>query len=110
MSDQEINKAIAEACGWGGIQHSDAYSCWQGYPPGNKVFTVPIPDYCNDLNAMHEAEKVLTPPPNELNAYAEILMRISRDAGNHYTFMATARQRSEALLRTIGKWPEKGMK
>lgn len=65
------------------------------------------PDFGLDLNAMHEAEKTLENPDinaiqEELNIYAEILSRISRSAGNHYTFQATAAQRREAFLRAKG--------
>ena len=57
-----------------------------------------MPDYLNDLNAMHEAEKVL----NEAYLW-------NRYKGWLLTWMtepirATAPQRCEAFLKTIGKW------
>ena len=57
------------------------------------------PDYLNDLNAMHEAEKVLT--DKQAILYDSILDLISG-----WTFHRTAAQRAEAFLRTIGKWED----
>lgn len=81
-----------------------------GYP----VFARELPDYPNDLNAMHEAEKVLTGRDSE--EYALMLSRVCDgqrpDAYKHWsdiaggTTSATAAQRCEAFLRTIGKWDE----
>lgn len=49
MTEQEINIKIAEACGW----KPDNRGVGMLSPQGSYE---PIPDYCNDLNAMHEAE------------------------------------------------------
>jgi hypothetical protein len=61
------------------------------------------PNYLNDLNAMHEAEKFL-------NGMDEITYLAKLHNGNRYCSWegtcATAAQRAEALLRTIGKWEE----
>lgn len=76
MTDTEINTAIAEACGW-----------------------TDTPDAVNDLNAMHEAEKVMS--EGELWSMAYALPHVSP-----LNFRATARQRAEAFLRTLGKWKE----
>jgi hypothetical protein len=63
-------------------------------------------NYCADLNAMHEAEKVLT--SSEEKMYFANLKEIVgdliwyRDPCTNYR--ATARQRAEAFLRTLGKW------
>ena len=136
MTDQEINKAIAEhhhRCRivpgtgmwrgqwllktWDGPD--DPYECKE-FPDGADT----LPDYCNDLNAIHEAEKAV--PRHLWPDYAmEIRRIIQRDCNSkpHYIlgceraqmiadfwfYHATARQRSEALLRTIGKWPEKDL-
>ncbi len=90
MTDEQINAAIAE------IHLSERY------PDGYWVR-----DYCSDLNAMHEAEKVLAPKNWD---------RFSEKWWNYYhhlvdgdvckTIHATARQRAEAFLRTLGKWEE----
>lgn len=66
----------------------------------------PTRDYCNDLNAMHEAEKVLT----HIRAaeYARILTSIAWQSEQPVfaPMTATARERVEAFLRTLGKWEE----
>jgi hypothetical protein len=80
-----------------------------------------LPDYRTDLNAMHGAEKVLQ---NEGGMecvsrykYSEILFEMcggstGPDGENESTetnfnlLHATAAQRAEAFLRTVGKWVE----
>jgi len=58
------------------------------------VHPIPPPDYCNDLNAMHEVEKTLTDHWDGFHFRNHIANNVH----------ATARQRAEAYLRTIGKW------
>jgi hypothetical protein len=58
-----------------------------------------IPDYLNNLNAMHEAENVLT--ADQWYEY-DRLMPLRDPQKMH----ATAAQRAEAFLRAIGKWVE----
>jgi len=98
MTDQQINEAIAEVCNWPGnlICRDFNGNLWPSDPP----------DFCRDLNAMHEAEKIVTSDCNM--TYANQLARITNA---HYSddpafFCATARQRAEAFLRTLGKWEE----
>lgn len=106
MTDEQINRAIAEASGWTDIHDSGPWhnhKLW-GYPPerpgqGGNAYKY-MPDYCNDLNAMHEAEKRLD--DNE-DYYFALLCAL----GNWpKAIQATARQRAEAFLRTLGKWEE----
>jgi hypothetical protein len=59
-----------------------------------------LPDYLNDLNAMHEAEKMLEADDN--HAYGCYCSDLYEKYGN--TVSLTASQRAEAFLRTIGKW------
>lgn len=68
-----------------------------------------LPDYLNDLNAMHEAEKVLTEVEKAI--YEAMLYQVCRVdpmtifAGDTFKFLsATAPQRAEAFLRTLGLW------
>ncbi len=70
MTPEAQRIAIAEACGWyWDKSHSpqkdrrrlispafDVCIVWKNGELGGKV----VPDYLSDLNAMHEAEKVLT--------------------------------------------------
>lgn len=96
MTNEQINIAIAEACGW-------AHPSVQPYA---------FPDYCNDLNAMHEAEKILT--TKQKQRYAKALSDDLSDSAPTEschtvwsdTIHANARQRAEAFLKTIGKWEE----
>lgn len=62
-------------------------------------------DYLHDLNAMHEAERndANRAGPNALS-YERELRRVCR--GNPI-WHASAAQRAEALLRTIGRWVDK---
>lgn len=118
MKPENQRIAIAEACGW---QFANSHSpetketaimCW--VRPGNSFWqTEKLPDYFNDLNAMHDAEMSLN--PDQQKRFIEYL--IEGEAHDEYcTEMlwdsswvaahATAAQRAEAFLRTIGKWEE----
>ena len=112
MSNEDINKAIAEFCGWN--QKSSHFGGATGiWTDSSGVDHTRFPDYCKDLNAMHEAEKVLT--QIQWSKYRIDLTSIcERDdvarlgyTPTHQSFWhATARQRAEAFLRTTGKWEE----
>lgn len=117
MNPEQQRIAIAEWCGWRlDYDTTQLRAVWispksgYGYGLDEGGF---VPDYLNDLNAMHEAEKLLQDVRNndQWSAYAVELNRIccSRvKCGNNplcgYTIHAAAAQRAEALLRTIGKW------
>jgi len=116
---QKLN-AIAEACGWtskkvppddqnpyGEFQHT-----WWLNPLNPERYPHPLPDYLTDLNAMHEAEKVLRNDQFHYTAYWRHLFQVvagkawAGDIGYFHFEMthATAAQRAEAFLRTLGKW------
>ena len=63
-----------------------------------------VANYLNDLNAMHEAEMVLT--HEQRIDHMEWLGMCSDDYGHKvWAYVhATAAQRAEAFLRTLGKW------
>lgn len=82
MTDEQINAAIAEA-----IDADPHWKCAK--------------DYCADLNAMHEAEKVLS-----VDQIAMYFWRLCDASKKDNPFMAIALQRAEAFLRTLGKWEE----
>ncbi len=64
-----------------------------------------LPDYFNDLNAMHEAEKVLT--ESQQMPYRTALFCTEEVDYSYFKLIhATAAQRAEAFLRTIGKWED----
>ena len=104
MKPEQQRIAIAEACGkW--------HSGWPHEYMNQADRLRHIPNYLNDLNAMHEAEKVLT-DEQDLE-YSEALEQVveGRFVTNNAEDMrrlrsATASQRAEAFLRTIGKWEE----
>jgi hypothetical protein len=110
MTPQQQRIAIAEACGWKWER------LWtgelHGKPVGEQGPFREVPDYLNDLNAMHEAENVLYGNPNLPKKYTQqIKNAICREAGVTKAQMdfdvcitATAAQRAEAFLRTINKW------
>ena len=98
MKPKAINQAIAEACEWA--------------PEGCRCphCRAHIPDYCNDLNAMHEAEKSAGVHLGQ--SYAKNLREVINqdERGNilrHETWVyytATAAQRAEAFLKTLNLW------
>ena len=108
MNPEQQRIAIAEACGWKtGYRDPEAWH--------------PLPDYLNDLNAMHEAEETLD--ASQCAEYARQLMKhhptycvtvldnrfapTEEIAYQTYQLLhATATQRAEAFLRTSGKWEE----
>jgi hypothetical protein len=116
MTPESQQIAIAEACGWTEILRPchEAYHdlptdtlglvmgrvC--GIRPGGIHIenAAPLPDYLTDLNAMHEAEQVL-----DYNQLREMEDSVSFQFAV-YPFHATAAQRAEAFLRTIGKWED----
>ena len=114
MTDEQINAAIAEVCGWTEIQDSGVWhhhKLW-GYPPlkpgqGGNSFHY-LPDYCTDLNAMHLAEKVLTKEQvREYQCYMyDMACEIHATNGRWMPYSATARYRAEAFLKALGLWKE----
>jgi hypothetical protein len=104
MTDKQMNAAIAEACGW--VDVKDRLGMLTGKFIGTHELYDFVPDYCNDLNAMHEAERVLT--GLNRHAFCDALLDTVADSPDHLweVLTTTARQRAEAFLRTLGKWKE----
>lgn len=99
MTDEQINRAIAKACGWTDFsEHPD----WgtMAIEPGTHGLRTMIPSYSTDLNWMHEAEKVHCMGTN----WDEYVLCLGALCGN--PIYATAWQRAEAFLRALGKWEE----
>lgn len=134
MSPEAQRIAIAEVCGWTCIEHRDHSIKGPGKwlsgmnPKPDEIVAVvdgetlevrkptemdygweDLPDYLNDLNAMHEAEKVLFAMDGFIQneghrtRYLDNLLKICR-GGFHAGIHATAAQRAEAFLRSIGQW------
>jgi hypothetical protein len=108
MNRNEIRITIAKACGWEDIHNqpfTDHLHCHYdllfGTPryDGQLVHDAEqLPDYPNDLNAMHEAEKMLT--PKQRNRYNAELRSLCADID---IWHATAAQRAEAFCRAINQ-------
>src|SRR5690348_10523862 len=99
MTDEQMRVAIAEACGW--ILLPSGY--WLSprktkESPRGELFNGPL-DYLNDLNAMREAEKTLY--GMQTHSYA---LKLGPCEIPFSVAHASARQRAEAFLRTLGKW------
>lgn len=114
MKPEAQRIAIAEACGW----KYDEIAVSHGIPKSmawrNKETIGPtrVPDYLNDLNAMHEAENTLN--GSHLCLYASILFTVTNAGLGAQTIdherwgllRATAAQRAEAFLRTLNLWKD----
>jgi hypothetical protein len=101
MKDEQINIAIAEVCGWIIIKACDGSLI--GKPKNEQGPMDEIPDYCNDLNAMHEAEKILS-DESHADYACELVKTIRRNGEWFESVSATAAKRAEAFLKTINKW------
>ena len=114
MTPEAQRIAIAEACGWTWNKH--AHGTTLRRPDGsvenhNYAESHRLPDYLGDLNSMHEAISTL---PSD-GSWGQFNRHLANRCGVTYpgtsadTFLlinATATQRAEAFLRTIGKWTE----
>ena len=98
MTNEQINIAIAKACGWKWERLWTGE--FHGKPIGEQGPFRELPYYCSDLNAMHEAEMMLK--SEDCHTYGCYCSNLYEDFGN--TVSLTARQRAEAFLKTIGKW------
>jgi hypothetical protein len=113
MTPEQQRIAIAEACGWtccGCVEGCTPHGLSPSFSVHDYSFKevmameVPIgdlPDYLNDLNAMHEAEKIFD-DALYCRYISELCTLTIND--NNSMYMATAAQRAEAFLRAIDKW------
>ncbi len=125
MSPDAQRITIAEERGW---RTSECTVCGApghvAYSPNGAVFYAEasclrsaalvrvIPDYLNDLNAIHEAEPTILTSRLMLAEWERHIRAITlRDAAEgsglyERIIRATAAQRCEAFLRTIGQWDD----
>lgn len=120
MTEEEQQMAIAEFCGW-----REAFPRGKDPHPETKrggillpyhwvnerthARVMDLPDYLHDLNAMHEVEEKLSD-----DIRYDFCLWVMKLGAPHTSTSAreniwlathaTAAQRAEALLRTIGKW------
>lgn len=97
---QEQRIKVAELCGW----ERDYKSNLRGGPVWVKNGSIAgfdgLPEYLNDLNAMHGVE--MNMPNQRLLDYDTILWNICQNAsGKTGAIHATARQRAEAFVLTM---------
>jgi len=125
MTPEKQRIKIAEACGWILNPECDFLGkafpqCWT-HDDYNMVFhDYELPDYLEDLNAMHKAEKVLTESQqsefaDRLNSLHEVADLTYPDPDKQgfrkdlfseafHLIHATAAQRAEAFLKTLNLW------
>jgi len=121
MSPEAQRIAIAEACGFGG-EFSKRWILEVGMEGEDKFafaatrnnLDEEVPDFLNDLNAMHEAEETLS--RNQRAEYWHEIIKLCNEearglndfdrVGIFYQLHAKAAQRAEAFLRTINKWED----
>lgn len=121
MTEEEINIAIAEACGLFKIEplrrttrkgKTDPngvvlWYCEEHH--GGAATYARVPDYCNDLNAMHEAIKHLSKRPpiyipgvaisDPIELFEDYLLGICDSIS-----LSTASQQAIALVKTLNLW------
>jgi hypothetical protein len=108
MKEGQQRIKIAEACGYSkGWDYRSGCSA----TPWNEWCIKSLPDYLNDLNAMHEAEATLDFEQAELfeDELYDVTFKNNNGLENPLPCRfsvchATAAQRAEAFLKTIEKW------
>lgn len=111
MTQEQKRIAIVEACDpWTTSNHEGSkYRSWTDYVERVCGAIDEVPDYFNDLNAMHEAEKVILKNADAGYAYDyELNIEVGTFEDGVVNYMklwhATAAQRAEAFGRTLGLW------
>jgi hypothetical protein len=119
MNKEKQRIAIAKACGWE-ITLVNVMDGWKPVIKGkqpNSLCEIYIPDFLNDLNAMHEAEQRFIGDASQAMTFAMHLLRVRgqniltehHDLNCDHAWIAvsaTAAQRAEAFLRTLNLWEE----
>ena len=113
MNPDKQRLAIAKACGWTYEEKVIAYIRPEPFkhwttPDGEYLGLYDIPDYLNDLNAMHEAEEVLYSRGTqdnwrEVDRYRQFL---SEAVGEQDIFNADASTRAKCFLKILNLWTD----
>jgi hypothetical protein len=107
MTDEAINKAIAEFAGYKFVVFNKGWKGW--IFARNSEVQVNIPDYCNDSNAMRKVllKLISTEQQNQyINNIAEVCWADVSRSNNQVVFnqlTASARQQAIAFVKTIEK-------
>lgn len=121
MKPEQQRIAIVEACGYE-YDHTHPNPIKTHFfhrataeHEGDVICFNDLPDYLNDLNAMHEAILSQVGTAGFVERFnSELMAIVQRDQKRHiesahlifWIGNATASQRAEAFLHTIGKWVE----
>ena len=118
LTEEKQNINVAELCGWQGPYRGGSTHL-HGFPKG---VVVPddaaednctrhwlkqdhVPDYINDLNAMHKAEKLISAWDDEGDIVGDVLWMDYRkhldETCNKSPVIATASQRAKAFVLTM---------
>jgi hypothetical protein len=119
MNPEKQRIAIAGACGWKLVMDNPLYEPYWEDPKGNMIGVscgMRFPNYLNDLNAMHEAEKETDVHYSQkwTTTLCEVMFEstsISVAGATKWDFAllcarSTAAQRAEAFLKTLNLWTE----
>lgn len=115
MTQMQKRIAIAKACGWTHIENVNTMATdgiWFGYPPTGAIIgkKEPLPNYFGDLNAMHEAEKLLPGIDKWWRFCTHLNTIVCLDADEPFNqdpetlwcmLHSTAQQRADAFIATI---------
>jgi hypothetical protein len=99
MTQEEKRIKLAEAGGW-----TKFYESWTGQKKAcipNDSQILPLPDYFNDLNAVHGLEKTLQHYGVFVDRLAEIM---GQPRQGIMLVNANAAQRAEAIGKTLNLW------
>lgn len=113
MNPEAQRIAIGRYCGWKFAPHQELWVQF-GRADNTRPLQKELPNYLTDLNAMHGAEGIALQGMATIIEYErhirQITLRDAKEGSGLYEriIRATAAQRAEAFLRTIGKWSEKG--
>ena len=112
MNPEQQRIAIAKACGWTIDAGDEEHSASVGTPPNAQAGVLgQVPDYLNDLNAMHEAEEKLSlGAVEDFSLYCSWLQKVAEEKEAIplacWITKATAAQRAEAFLKTYNLWKD----
>jgi hypothetical protein len=98
MNQDAMRAEINKFCGWKQSAHG-----WWINPADTNGGAAESPDWLHDLNAMAAAEKTIR---DDLDAWMRYGCHLRRVADNGNPIDATALQRAEAFLLTVGKWED----
>lgn len=103
MSPDKQNVAIAEALGYTRGVGMNGLEWWTNSEGVHDE--PPYYDYVTSLDAMHAAEKVLT-DEQQFDYACWLDQKFASSSCEFSLLHATAAQRAEAFLRTLGKWED----